>query len=139
MRYQTMSINGRQLNEHDTEAVMSLIEENHRLLAANRDCMDNFDALKADYDALKLQYESLTQDAWVPITEKLIDEKPDWLYNPMWLAEKGGRILQGRYEWRQGRFPDRFFTDAGDFWVFEIAYVMPLVKPTHPQTIKEPS
>jgi hypothetical protein len=55
----------------------------------------------------------------------------------MWLATKGGTVLQGYYEWRQGGNPDRFITDDGDDWAFDFAYVMPMVKPTHPDKLKE--
>ena len=34
------------------DEIAALKEENARLLAANRDCMDHFNALKKDYDSL---------------------------------------------------------------------------------------
>ena len=37
------------------DQVGRLFEENQRLLAANRDCIDHFNQIKADHDALKAQ------------------------------------------------------------------------------------
>jgi hypothetical protein len=73
--------------------------------------------------------------AWVPVTETLLNEQHPWLYKTMWIAMKDGRVLTGRYEWRQGRNPDRFYPDgAGDEWAYDASHVMPLQAPAHPST-----
>lgn len=72
--------------------------------------------------------------AWVPVTQALLNEQHDWLYRPMWIARKDGTVLTGHYEWRQGRNPDRFYTEAGgDEWAFDATHVMPIVPPTAPK------
>ena len=71
-------------------------------------------------------------DEWVPVTQKLLNEQHPWLYQPMWIAMKGGVVVQGYYEWRQGRNPDRFITDLGDEWAFNADFVMPITKPAPP-------
>ena len=71
-------------------------------------------------------------DEWVPVTEKLLNEQHPWLYQPMWIVMKGAVVVQGYYEWRQGRNPDRFITDLGDEWAFNADFVMPITKPTPP-------
>ena len=71
-------------------------------------------------------------DEWVPVTQSLLNEQHPWLYQPMWIAMKGGVVVQGYYAWRQGRNPDRFITDLGDEWAFNADCVMPMVKPTPP-------
>ncbi len=38
-------------------------KENRRLLAANKDCIRHFDALKQDYDSLKQDYEALKNNS----------------------------------------------------------------------------
>lgn len=87
-------------------------------------------------DALKLRQvlEAWATDLeqWVPVTRALLNGQHPWLYHPMWIAMKDGKVLQGHYKWRQGRYPDRFLTDAGDEWAFDAAYVMPMVKPAPP-------
>lgn len=45
--------------ESERQANAILTAENEALLKANRDCMDNFNALKTDYDALKADAERL--------------------------------------------------------------------------------
>ena len=75
------------------------------------------------------------QPAWVPMTQALLSEQHPWLYRPMWIA-MDGVVLQGCYEWRQGRRPDRLLTDAGDEWAFDAVYVMPIVQPTHPDKVQ---
>lgn len=72
---------------------------------------------------------------WVPVTEALLNEQHPWLYKTMWIAMKDGRVLKGRYEWRQGRNPDRLYSDGpGDEWAYDASYVMPLQAPAHPNT-----
>ena len=71
-------------------------------------------------------------DEWLPVTQNLLNEQHPWLYQPMWIAMKGGVVVQGYYEWRQGRNPDRFITDLGDEWAFNADFVMPITKPTPP-------
>ena len=72
---------------------------------------------------------------WVPVTETLLHEQHSWLYKTMWIAMKDGRVLRGRYEWRQGRNPDRFYADgAGDEWAYDASHVMPSQAPAHPST-----
>ena len=73
-----------------------------------------------------------TRPRWEPVTQELLNQQHPWLYEPMWIAMKGGTVLQGIYEWRQGRNPDRFITDGGDDWAFDAAYVMPIVQPKPP-------
>ena len=78
-----------------------------------------------------LQRKPLT-DKWVPVTQSLLNEQHPWLYQSMWIAMKGEVVVQGYYEWRQGRNPDRFITDLGDEWAFNADFVMPITKPTPP-------
>lgn len=85
---------------------------------------------KAVYTSPPAQRKPLTE--WVPLTQKLLNEQHEWLYEPMWIAMKDGSVLQGYYEWRQGWNPDRLLADGGDHWAFDAAYVMPIVKPTPP-------
>jgi hypothetical protein len=80
--------------------------------------------------------EQPAQRTWMPITKELLNEQHPWLYQPMWIAMKDGTVIQGYYEWRQGRNPDRFRTGMRDEWAFDAAYVMPIVKPTHPDKEK---
>lgn len=77
-----------------------------------------------------------TRPRWVPVTQELLNNQHPWLYEPMWLATKGGTVLQGYYEWRQGWNPDRFVADGFDHWAFDFAYVMPIVKPAPPDKEK---
>jgi hypothetical protein len=72
--------------------------------------------------------------AWVPVTKELLQAQHPWLYKPMWIAMKDGSILMGRYEWRQGRNPDRFLSDGVDEWAYDASHVMPLLVPAHPST-----
>jgi hypothetical protein len=67
---------------------------------------------------------------WVPVTEALFTSQADWLYEPMWIALKDGRVTTGVYEWRQGRGPDRLIgPEVGDEWAFNATHLMPLKKP----------
>jgi hypothetical protein len=92
---------------------------------------DNARALGLDYEPAPVQ----EPVAWVPVTETLLNEQHPWLYKTMWIAMKDGRVLTGRYEWRQGRNPDRFYPDgAGDEWAYDASHVMPLQAPAHPST-----
>ena len=82
---------------------------------------------------IEMKYKHVVyQVEWVPVTQKLLNEQHPWLYQPMWIAMKGGVVVQGYYEWRQGRNPDRFITDLGDEWAFNADFVMPITKPTPP-------
>ena len=72
-------------------------------------------------------------EQWVPVTEALFTSQADWLYKPMWIALKGGRVTTGVYEWRQGRGPDRLIgPEVGDEWAFNATHLMPLKKPEPP-------
>jgi hypothetical protein len=84
-------------------------------------------------EAIELMAEPKQNVDWVPVTEKLLQEQHGWLSQQMWIAMKDGSIFSGVYEWRQGRYPDRFLLDGcGDVWAFEASHVMPLIKPKHP-------
>lgn len=72
------------------------------------------------------------QPEWVPVTQELLNNQHPWLYEQLWIAMKDGTVLQGIYEWRKGRYPDRFLTDVGFEWALDAAYVMPIVKPEPP-------
>jgi hypothetical protein len=86
-------------------------------------------------EALKEAFPVQELVAWVPITETLMNEQHPWLYKTMWITMKDGRVLTGRYEWRQGRNPDRFYPDgAGDEWAYDASHVIPLQAPAHPST-----
>ena len=78
----------------------------------------------------------MSKKAWMPVTKELLNEHPAWLDQPMWIAMKDGTVTQGYYEWRQGRNPDRLRAGMRDEWAFDAAYVMPIVKPTHPDKEK---
>lgn len=78
---------------------------------------------------------SAAPTAWVPVTQELLESQEPWLYTPCWLALNGGSVLQGYYEWRQGRNPDRFCTNGGgDLWAFDVSHVMPIKPPAHPSS-----
>ena len=49
--------------------------ENQRLLAANRDCIDHFDQIKADYDALKAQEQKPTPTEFY---HHVVENEGDW-------------------------------------------------------------
>jgi len=83
-----------------------------------------------------LEGENMSKEAWAPVTKELLNEQHPWLYQPMWIAMKDGTVTQGYYEWRQGRNPDRLRAGMRDEWAFDAAYVMPIVKPTHPDKEK---
>ena len=100
-------------------------------LNSDEDYAEYSAALEAVYTSPPAQRKPLT-DEWVPVTQSLLNEQHPWLYQPMWIAMKGGVVVQGYYEWRQGRNPDRFITDLGDEWAFNADCVMPMVKPTPP-------
>lgn len=83
-------------------------------------------------------YTSPPAPEWIPVTQELLNAQHPWLYKPMWIAMKGGVVVQGYYEWRQGQKPDRFITDLGNEWALNADYVMPIVKPEPPaQGIKD--
>lgn len=70
---------------------------------------------------------------WVKVTGELLLEQPAWLYQPLWVS-CSGVVDSGRYEWRQGRYPDRIHCDSnGDLHALE-CHIMPLVKPEPPAT-----
>jgi len=78
-------------------------------------------------------------DGWSPVTQELLDSQEPWLYKPCWLAIPSGGVLQGYYEWRQGRKPDRFYTnDGGDLWALDVLYVMPINPPASPSAAPQP-
>ena len=80
---------------------------------------------------MSLHAEAPTQ--WAPVTQALLNEQHPWLYEPMWIAMKDGRVLTGHYQWCQGRYPDQFVCDgAGNEWALDASHVMPLIKPAHP-------
>jgi hypothetical protein len=94
-----------------------------------------YERLPELFDRAKAQPAPVQPVAWVPVTETLLHEQHAWLYETMWIAMKDGRVLKGRYEWRQGRKPDRFYSDgAGDEWAYAASHVMPLQAPAHPST-----
>ena len=71
--------------------------------------------------------------AWVEVTPDLLAEQHPWLYSPMWVALKSGRVCMATYEWRQGRNPDRLVgPDIGDEWAFNATHVMPVNPPEAP-------
>lgn len=75
----------------------------------------------------------VAQPVWLPVTKELLAYQPPWIYKPMWIAMKHGeRLIQGYYEWQQGRYPDRFLTDIGNVWAFDATHVMPIVQPEPP-------
>ena len=76
-------------------------------------------------------------NVWVPVTQALLNEQQPWMYEPIWIALKNGKVVQGYYEWRQGQKPDRFITDNGDEWALDADYVMPISKPAPPQPARE--
>jgi hypothetical protein len=94
-----------------------------------------YERLPELFDRAAAQPAPVQPVAWVPVTETLLHEQHAWLYETMWIAMKDGRVLKGRYEWRQGRKPDRFYSDgAGDEWAYDASHVMPLQAPAHPST-----
>jgi hypothetical protein len=96
--------------------------------AADMEVMDDISAMLA-----AAPQPALVPAGWVPLTEKLINSQEPWLYEPCWLAFPSGAVLKGVYEWRQGRDPDRFYTDGGgDYWAFDATHVMPVALPEHP-------
>ena len=71
--------------------------------------------------------------AWVEVTPALLAEQHPWLYSPVWVALKSGRVCMATYEWRQGRNPDRLVgPDIGDEWAFNATHVMPVNPPAAP-------
>lgn len=69
---------------------------------------------------------------WQAVTAKLMSsgEVPDGL---LWIALEDGRVVMGRYEWRQGRNPDRFKGDeVGDISVFDATHIMEVERPVAP-------
>ena len=80
-------------------------------------------------------YASPPAPEWIPVTQALLDAQHPWLYQPMWIVMKHCShlsLIQGHYEWRQGRYPDRFLTDIGNVWAFDCTHVMPIVRPALP-------
>jgi hypothetical protein len=70
-----------------------------------------------------VQWEPLTQD-------RLSSEEFDGVY---WLAIKGGGVVAGEYEWRQGWAPHGFNTqDQGRLGIGEVTHTARFVKPQPP-------
>ena len=67
---------------------------------------------------------------WIKVTEALLAEQPDWLYKPLWVS-RDGVVESGRYEWREGRFPDRLVCINCDLHALE-CHITPMVKPAPP-------
>lgn len=112
--------------------------------AVHQGLLPKFAQGEAEYLKMHNQIQAVLQAAliaqkrvepgWVPVTEALLNAQEPWLYEPMWIALKGGRVVTGRYEWRQGRNPDRFYADgAGDYWAYDASHVAPFTAPASPE------
>ena len=109
-----------------TPTIMELTEAYATDCAHGRDCRKSHAELLAAVRSV--------EPAWVPVTEALLNSQEPWLYEPMWIALKGGRVVVGRYEWRQGRNPDRFYSDgSGDHWAYEASHVAKFSVPKSPE------
>jgi Lar family restriction alleviation protein len=92
------------------------------------------DEIEAAEAARGIQKRAMQPTGWVEVTQSLLNSQPNWIYRTIWIAMKDGRVLTGRYTWRQGRNPERFVTEGGwDEWALDASHVMPMAIPAHPR------
>lgn len=73
------------------------------------------------------------EEEWVPVTQELINEQPDWIFEPVWMALKNGGVAIGRYGWAYGCNKDRLTaTQRGYYFEYDATHVMPIKEPKHP-------
>lgn len=69
---------------------------------------------------------------WLEVTPELLSDMPS-CETKYWIALKDGSVEVGKYEWWQGREPDRFIlNDRYDIWAYEASHIRLYNPPTHP-------
>jgi hypothetical protein len=87
----------------------------------------------SDEDTILAIEDGRNFNQWIAVSKKLLEEQPDWLYQPLWISTADG-VFAAQYEWRQGRYPHQFDTEgAGSFTIPDVTHAMPLVKPCGPK------